>query len=176
MDAILASLQDKADEAHEGARSAADKLIDSLRNRRDAFIEMLEAQVRDSKLPESRGKAQLETAWGGFEDERDKYFHTAGRQATQLQAAFRSVADAQLKAWRNIAEACDSAASDFTPARRTEVDSAVTRIKAEAAAAEEKLKNLAQTGSTAWPTLNAGLAETRAAFDRANQMAWNMFK
>lgn len=65
---------------------------------------------------------------------------------------------------------------DFAPARRTEADAAVTRIKAEAAAAEEKLKNLARTGSTAWPALNAGLVETRAAFDRANQMAWNMFK
>ena len=167
MDALLASLQDKADEAHTGARSAADQVVHSMRNRRDAFIEMMETHTGEGKLPANLDKGQLETAWSAFDDKAEKYFHAAGRQGAQLQAAFQSVAEAQLKAWRHLAETYRPAASDFAPARRTEADAAVTRIKAEAAAAEEKLKNLARTGSTAWPALNAGLVETRAAFDRA---------
>jgi hypothetical protein len=49
-------------------------------------------------------------------------------------------------------------------------------MRAEAAAAEEKLQKLAKAGAEPWSALNTALAETRAAFDRANQIAQSAFK
>ena len=47
-------------------------------------------------------------------------------------------------------------------------------MKADADAAEERLQKMTQAGAQPWAALNAAL--TRAAFDRANQTAWNTFK
>jgi hypothetical protein len=49
-------------------------------------------------------------------------------------------------------------------------------MKAEASAAEANLQKLAKAGSESWSALSAGLAESRAAFDRAKQTAWDAFK
>jgi hypothetical protein len=49
-------------------------------------------------------------------------------------------------------------------------------MKADAAVADEKLKKLQQAGTESWSVLMAGLTETRAAFDRANQSAREAFK
>ena len=49
-------------------------------------------------------------------------------------------------------------------------------MNADAAAAEEKLQQLNQAGTQSWSALMAALAETRAAFDRANQAAREAFK
>ena len=38
------------------------------------------------------------------------------------------------------------------------------------------LQKLAKAGSESWTALNAALTESRAAFDRANQKAWESFK
>ena len=53
-------------------------------------------------------------------------------------------------------------------------------MQADAAAAEEKLQEqmeqMEQMGTQSWSALMAVLAETRAAFDRANQAARDAFK
>ena len=46
----------------------------------------------------------------------------------------------------------------------------------EAAAAEERLQKLNEAGTQSWSALTGALAETRAAFDRANQAARDAFK
>jgi hypothetical protein len=50
-------------------------------------------------------------------------------------------------------------------------------MNADAAAAEEKLqKKLHEAGTQSWSALTVALAETRAAFDRANHAVHEAFK
>jgi hypothetical protein len=49
-------------------------------------------------------------------------------------------------------------------------------MKADAAEAETRLQKLKQAGSESWSALSAALAESRKAFDRANQKAWDALK
>jgi len=66
-------------------------------------------------------------------------------------------------------------ARGFAGERRGEIDATVKRVKADAAAAKEKLEKLNRAGIESRSALNAALAETRAAFDRANQAAHDAF-
>jgi gamma-glutamyl:cysteine ligase YbdK (ATP-grasp superfamily) len=100
-----------------------------------------------------------------------------GKQIEDRQATFKLLAAAQLKAWREAADKLGGHAKEFATERRVEIDAAVKRMKADAAAAEEKIqKNLDQAGTQSWSALMATLTETRAAFDRANQAAREAFK
>jgi hypothetical protein len=49
-------------------------------------------------------------------------------------------------------------------------------MKADAAEAETRLQKLKQAGGESWSALSAALAESRKAFDRANQQAWDALK
>jgi hypothetical protein len=42
--------------------------------------------------------------------------------------------------------------------------------------AEARSRKLKEAGSESWSALSAALAESRKAFDRANQQAWDAFK
>ncbi len=46
----------------------------------------------------------------------------------------------------------------------------------DAAEAERRLQRLRQAGADSWATLSAALAESRKAFDRANQEGWEALK
>jgi hypothetical protein len=52
----------------------------------------------------------------------------------------------------------------------------VKQMKADAAEAEAGLQKLKQAGSETWAALSAALAESRKAFDQANQKAWDALK
>jgi hypothetical protein len=52
----------------------------------------------------------------------------------------------------------------------------VARMKADAAASDERLQRLARAGTESWSALSAALAETRGVFDRANQAAREAFE
>jgi hypothetical protein len=49
-------------------------------------------------------------------------------------------------------------------------------MKADAAEAEARLQKLKQAGSESWAAMSAALAESRKAFDQANQKAWGALK
>jgi hypothetical protein len=49
-------------------------------------------------------------------------------------------------------------------------------MKADAAEADARLQKVRQAGSVTWTALSAALAESRKAFDAANQQAWNALK
>jgi hypothetical protein len=49
-------------------------------------------------------------------------------------------------------------------------------MKAEASAAEAKFEKLTKAGTESWTAWNAALTESRTAFDRANEAAWESFK
>ena len=81
-----------------------------------------------------------------------------------------------MKAGREAADKLGIDAKNFPAERHDKVDAVVKRMNADAAEAERKLQKLNQAGTQSWSALMAALAETRAAFDRANQAALDAFK
>ena len=120
--------------------------------------------------------ALLEADWRSFEAEVKKYVESFGNKVEHQQATFKVQANAQLKAWREAADQLGIDAKKFAAERRGEIDAAVNRMNADAAEAEKKLQKLNEAGTHSWSALTAALTETRAAFDRANQVAQEAFK
>jgi hypothetical protein len=174
MDAVLASLEAKAGEVQAESRSKADLLIADLHKKRDEFQEVAKKQADAGEAAWLRTKSQLEGTWNGFEIEVKKYVETFGKQVQQT--TFQNAAAAQLKAWRDAAEKIHNAAAGLAVDRRSDIDATLTRMKADASKAEANLQELKRAGTESWVALNGALAESRAAFDRANQTAWDALK
>ena len=174
MDAVLASLEAKAGEVQSESRSKADLLIADLHKKRDEFQEVAKKQADAGEAAWLRTKSQLEGTWNGFEIEVKKYVETFGKQVQQT--TFQNAAAAQLKAWRDAAEKIHNAAAGLAVDRRSDIDATLTRMKADASKAEANLQELKRAGTESWVALNGALAESRAAFDRANQSAWDALK
>ena len=174
MDAVLASLEAKAGEVQAESRSKADLLIADLHKKRDEFQEVAKKQADAGEAAWLRTKSQLEGTWNGFEIEVKKYVETFGKQVQQT--TFQNAAAAQLKAWRDAAEKIYNAAAGLAVDRRSDIDATLTRMKADASKAEANLQELKRAGTESWVALNGALAELRAAFDRANQSAWDALK
>ena len=174
MDAVLASLEAKAGEVQAESRSKADLLIADLHKKRDEFQEVAKKQADAGEAAWLRTKSQLEGTWNGFEIEVKKYVETFGKQVQQI--TFQNAAAAQLKAWRDAAEKIHNAAAGLAVDRRSDIDATLTRMKADASKAEANLQELKRAGTESWAALNGALTESRAAFDRANQSAWDALK
>jgi hypothetical protein len=174
MDAVLASLEAKAGEVQAESRSKADLLIADLHKKRDEFQEVAKKQADAGEAAWLRTKSQLEGTWNGFEIEVKKYVETFGKQVQQT--TFQNAAAAQLKAWRDAAEKIHNAAAGLAVDRRSDIDATLTRMKADASKAEANLLELKRAGTESWVAMNGALAESRAAFDRANQSAWDALK
>ena len=171
MDATLASLESKTRELEATTRADANRSIEALRAQRDAFREAVAKQAQAGEAAWTRAAKDLEAQWADFENDVGQYFENSGKQVEQQQATFRMLAAAQMKAWRGVADTMQQATGEFATERRRDIEAAAARIKTDAAAAEAKLEKLSETPAQPWPTLTAALAETRAAFDRANQAA-----
>jgi len=176
MDATLASLETKVSEVQADARVKADQVLADLRKKRADFQSTVKKQAEANEAAWIKAKAQLETEWSAFETEVKKYVDTFGKKIEQLQATFKLQAAAQLKAWREAADKLRTAGKEFAAERRGEIETTVKRMEADAAVAEERLQKLNQAGMQSWSALTGALAETRAAFDRANQAAQEAFK
>jgi hypothetical protein len=176
MDATLASLETKVAELGAESRAKADQFISDLLQKRTEFESTVKKQGEAGEVAWETIKAQLETQWKSFETEIEKYFEIFGRDIKQQQAVFQSQVTAQMNAWRETADKFHAASVDFGSERRKEIDATVSRMRAEAAAAQDKLQKLAGAGTESWSALSAALGETRAVFDRANQTAREAFK
>jgi len=176
MDAALASLEAKASQVQADSKAKADQLIADLKKRRDEFQATAKKQAEAGEVAWQRTKTQLESQWHGFETQVKTYIETLGKQIEQQQATFRDVAAAQVKAWREAADKLHEEAAQVAAARRADVDAAVRQMKADAAEAEARLQKLKQAGSESWSALSAALAESRKAFDGANQKVWDALK
>ena len=176
MDATLASLESKVSEVHADARVKANQVLVDLGKKRDDFQSTVKKQAEANEAAWIKAKAQLETEWSAFETEVKKYVDTFGKKIEQQQATFKLQAAAQLKAWREAADKLRTAGKEFAAERRGEIETTVKRMEADAAVAEERLQKLNQAGMQSWSALMGALAETRAAFDRANQAAQEAFK
>ena len=172
MDAALASLEAKASQQKADVKAKADQLIADLKKRRDEFQAKAKAQAEANEAAWQAAKPQLELQWNGFQAQVKTYFETVGKQVEQQQTTFRDIAGAQVKAWREAADKFHGAASKIAAESRANVDAAIKQMKAEAAEAEARMQKLKQAGSESWTALSAALAESRKAFDQANQKAW----
>ena len=173
MDATLAALETKAGQVKADSKVRADQLIADLKRRRDEFQAAVKAQLEAAEAAVRANKAQLESQWPGFEAQVKAYFETVGRQAEQQQAAFRDIAAAQIKAWQKTADELHESAAKMAAAKRTDLDAALKQMKAGAADAEAHFQKLKQAGNESWTALSAALADSRKAFDKANQQAWD---
>jgi hypothetical protein len=176
MDAALASLEAKASQAQADSKAKADQLVADLKKRRDEFQATAKKQAEAGEAAWQRAKTQLDSQWHGFETQVKSYFDTLGKQVEQQQITFRDVAAAQMKAWRETADKLHQEAAKVAVAKRTDVDAAVKQMKADAADAEARFQKLKQAGKESWTALSAALAESRKAFDRANQQACDALK
>lgn len=176
MDATLASLEAKATQLQADSRVKANQLIIDLQKRRDEFQATIKDQAEAGEAAWERTKPQLESRWNDFEAKVKTYIDSLGTQLQQEQATFQDVADVQVKAWREAADKLHEAAAQVAAARRADIDAALKQMKADASEAEARLQKLKQAGSESWTVLGAALAESRKAFDRANQAAWDALK
>jgi hypothetical protein len=147
-----------------------------MKQRRDEFQAKTRAQAEANEAAWQAAKTQLESQWNGFEAQVKTYFETVGKQVEQQQATFRDIAAAQVKAWREAVNKFHDAAGKVAAEKRASFDAAVKQMKAEAAEAEARLQKLKQAGNESWTALSAALAESRRAFDQANQKAWDALK
>ena len=176
MDAALASLEAKAGQVKADSKVKADQLIADLKKRRDEFQATVKTQLEAAEATVRANKAQLEAQWPGFEAQLKAYFEAVGKQVEQQQAAFRDIAAAQIKAWQKAADELHESAAKVTAAKRMDFDAALKQLKVGAADAEAQFQKLKQAGSESWTALSAALADSRKAFDRANQQAWDALK
>ena len=176
MDATLASLEGKASQVKADLKAEADKMIGELKKRRDEFLDKVKAQAQAGEAALQAAKPQLESQWQAFEAQVRTYFDTVGKQIELQQATFRDVAAAQVKAWREAADQVHDAATKVAAEKRANLDTAVKQMKADAVEAEARLQKLKQAGKESWAALSAALAESRKAFDRANQKASDELK
>jgi hypothetical protein len=176
MDATLAALESKAGKLQADARSAADKVLADLRSKRDSFRDTIKGEKEAGEAAWNRTQALLKADWQAFETHLQKYVEAAGKQAAQQQTAFRARAEAQRKSWHDAVNKAHKAAGGFSADRKADLDAAIKRMNAEAASAKAKLDQLSHAGSESWSALEKALAETRAAFDRANQAVHDAFK
>jgi hypothetical protein len=162
MDATMASLKSKAAELLAESRVKADQFIADLRKKRDEFEVTVKKQAKAGEAAWETTKAQLETQWKGFEAEVKKYLETFGKDIKQHQAVFESQVTAQMNAWHDAANQIQAAAAEFAAERRKEIDATVSRMRADAAAADKRLQKLAQAGTESWSALSAALTGVRS--------------
>jgi hypothetical protein len=176
IDAALAQFEAKVGELQGNARAKADSALTDMRAQRDAFRETIKKDKEMDDAEWARAKSALETSWIAFEASVQEFMDAARAQADQQKAAFRVRADAQRKAWRETIDKLDDAATSVSADSKAAFESAKKRMEADAAAAEAKLDTLKRAGNQSWAAFRTALAETRAAFDRANQEAYDAFK
>jgi hypothetical protein len=176
MDAALASLEVKADQAKAETKVKVDQLLVDLKKRRDEFQRSFKAHAEAGEAAWARTKVDLEKQWNGFEAQVKTYFESVGKELEQQQATFKDIAAVQAKAWREAADKFHVAATKVADARRADIDAAVKQMKSDASEAEARLQKLKQAGNESWSVFSAALAESRKAFDQANQTAWNALK
>ena len=176
MDATLASLERNASQVQADFKVKAGQLIADLKTRRDEFQALAKKQAEAGEAAWDRTKAQLESQWKDFEAQVKTYIDTVGKQIEQQQATFRDVAAAQVKAWREATDKFNQASTKLAAERRSDLDAAVKQMKADASEAEARLQKLKEAGRESWTALSAALAQSRKAFDRANQASWDALK
>lgn len=176
IDATLASLQGKAASLQADARTKAETALAGMRTARDAFRMSIKEHAQANEEAFARSKAALELQWKAFEASVENYLDATGKQLKEHEALFRVQADAQRKAWQEVMDKLNKNAMGFAADRRRDIDTAMTRMKADAGTAKTKLDKLNAAGGESWAAMKSALEETRAAMDRASQAVHDAIK
>jgi hypothetical protein len=176
MDATVATLETKIEELQQDARMTAEKALADMRVRRDAFKMFIDQNRENSETAWKNGIAKLETDWDAFESDVEQHAEAAKESIEQYQSAFRARADAQIRAWQTSAERIRREAAQFSSAQKANVEDALEHLKQDAETQKAKLERLKAASGQTWSALNSALAESRAAFDRANETAHKAFE
>ena len=176
MDAALASIETQGARTQAESKLKVDQLVTELETRRNAFAAEIKKQSQAGEAAWAKTKTELEARWSAFDAQVKTYIESLGKQVEQKQATFRGLAAAQLKAWQHVAEDFQREMTALAAEKRADMESAIKRMKAEAAEAEARLQKVQQAGTESWASLTAALAESRKAFDHANQAAADAFR
>ena len=176
MDAALASLERSASRVLAGSKARANQLTADLKRRRDEFQAAVNKEAEAGEAAWEGAMTKLETQWNGFEAQVKAYLETVGKEVGEQEATFLDMSAGQIKAWREATVKLHEAAGKVAATQRAEIEAAVKRMKIEASEAEVRMQNLKRAGSKSWSSWSAALAESRKAFDRANQAAWDAVK
>lgn len=176
MDASLTVLEGKTGRLKAEQKAKGDRLIADLKARRDKFKATVKEHAQAGEAAWQRTKAELDAEWCGYEELVKAYFDGVSWELEQDQAALHDVAAAQVKAWREAADAFRAEALKVAAVKRAEVDAAVKHMQADASEAEARFQKLKQAGEKSWSAFSAALSESRKAFDRANQQASTALK
>ena len=148
----------------------------------DTASKQIEQQAKAGEAAWQRTKTQLEPHWTGFEAQMKPYIEAASKQIeqqakaggavwertkTQLEPQWNSF-EAQMKTYMDTA-------TKFAAGRRAELEASVRQMRADAET-DARMQKLKQAGAESWTMLNAAMAESRKAFDRANQATWDALK
>jgi hypothetical protein len=176
MDAALTSLEAKVPQVKADSKMKAKQAIADLKRRRDEFASLAKKEAEAGEATWQRVQTELQSQWNSFDGQLKAYLENAGKQIEQQRATFLNIAAAQAKAWREAADTFHHEASKIAAAKRADLDAAINQMKAEARQAEARFNKLKQVGSETWAALGAALAESRKAFDGANQKAADALK
>jgi hypothetical protein len=176
MDAVMASLERSASRVQASSKARANQLTADLKRRRDEFQAAGNKEAEAGEAASEDARTQLETQWSGFEAQLKTYLETVGKEVGEQEATFLDMSGGQIKAWREATVTLHEAAGKVAATQRAEIEAAIKRMKTEASEAEVRMQNLKRAGSESWSSWSAALAESRKAFDRANQAAWDAVK
>jgi len=172
----MASLERSASRVQASSKARANQLTADLKRRRDEFQAAGNKEAEAGEAASEDARTQLETQWSGFEAQLKTYLETVGKEVGEQEATFLDMSGGQIKAWREATVTLHEAAGKVAATQRAEIEAAIKRMKTEASEAEVRMQNLKRAGSESWSSWSAALAESRKAFDRANQAAWDAVK
>jgi malonyl CoA-acyl carrier protein transacylase len=173
MDVTLALFERQIESLEANARGKAQGLLTAMRKERDAFLEKMKKQAHASEAALTTARHNMEAQWNAFETNVQKYINDVERQVDQGRAAFQARADAQMKAWQESIQKLRDTAKGYAAGQRAKVEATAMQMKKDAQAAEARLQKLSVAGAVTSAAFTTALAETRAAFDRASQVAHN---
>jgi hypothetical protein len=176
MDATLASIERQFGKMEANTQVKVKGLLTALRNEREAFVENMKKQTLAGEAAFTGAKDNMEAHWNAFEVKLQKYMDDAEKQVEQGRATFQARAEAQIKAWQSLVDKIAEEARDYAVDQRAKIEAAVAPIRADAKAAEARIQKLSDAGTESWFAFKTALAETRAAFDRASQVAHDAIK
>ena len=176
MNATLVALEKQARKLNPVHQAKGDKLLAELKKRRDEFAAAVKKQAEAGEAAWERAKPELESQWKSFEVQLTAYFDAMGKQVGQHLDTFGDVAAAQVKAWRDAAEKFAASADKLAADKRPGIDAAIKHMKVEAAEMEARMNKLKHAGDQSWSAFSAALAQSRRAFDKANQKTWDALR
>lgn len=176
IEATLASFETGISHRSAEVRQKANSALVEIRTSRDAFRRKIKEEKDATEAAWSKVKTTLETDWRAFESGVEKYLEALGQEVEHREAAFRVRAEAQQKAWHEAVQKFDKAVTKMAADGKAEFETALAKMKTEATAARANLERLRGARDKSWSALKTALAETRAAFDRADQAVHEAFK